>query len=84
MTSNIEIEILCPNCNCKIIIEQINCGIFRHGYLKSTFEQINPHLSKNECDILINNNLIYGCGKPFRIILDQINNTLIIEICNYI
>lgn len=69
----------CPHCHTFVIIDQLNCRIFRHGYLKSTNEQINPHLSKIECDNLINNNLIYGCGKPFLI-----NNENEAKICDYI
>lgn len=77
-----EFEVKCPHCEEYIIIEQINCAIFRHGVFKNNFIQINPHLSKNECDELIKNNLIYGCGKPFKIILE--NNVWISVICDYI
>jgi len=69
----------CPHCKSFIEIEQLNCRIFRHAYLKTNNQQINPHATKEECDNLINNNLIYGCGKPFRILED---NTVII--CDYI
>jgi len=61
------IIIICPHCNNSVIIEEINCAIFRHGILKSNGQQMNPHTPKIECDNLINNNLIYGCGKPFKI-----------------
>jgi len=78
------INIQCPNCNLEIIIykNEINCGIFRHGVLKSTGEQICPHLSKINCENLITNNLIYGCGKPFRIIKNNENYKALI--CEYI
>ena len=84
MSINITEEpvLICPHCNNYIIIEKLNCGIFRHGTLKSNNTQINPHASKEECDYYINNNLIHGCGKPFRII--QINDKFIIETCKYI
>ena len=36
----------CPHCQEFIIIEQLNCGIFRHGVLKKSGKQINPHASK--------------------------------------
>lgn len=39
-------------------------------------------MAKNECDNLINNNVIYGCGKPLRII--KINDIYDVEICDYI
>jgi len=78
----INIVTTCPHCNDQILIEQLNCKIFRHGILKSNNSQINPHASKEECEYYINNNLIYGCGNPFKII--EINNELKAVICEYI
>ena len=75
--------ILCPHCNEMIFIEQINCGIFRHGILISNGKQIDPHSSKELCDFYIQNNKIIGCGKPFQIILKE-NNEYDIVICGYI
>lgn len=74
--------IKCPHCDEFIIIEKINCGIFRHGILKKNGKQIDPHASKEECDYYIRENKIYGCGKPFRIIFNgsEFNS----EICDYI
>ena len=43
---------------------------------------MNPHASKEICDELVKNNLIYGCGKPFQIL--EINNTFEIKICDYV
>ena len=70
--------IRCPHCSIAIFIEQQNCNIYRCGVFKSTFQPIPPHLPKNDCYELVKQNLIYGCGKPFRIID---NNILI---CDYI
>ena len=78
----INIIVTCPHCDDQIIIEQLNCKIFRHGILKSNNTQINPHANKEECDFYINNDLIYGCGKPFIIV--ENNNELKTEICEYI
>jgi hypothetical protein len=78
-----EFEVICPHCKEYVIIEQVNCAIFRHGMYKQNFIQINPHLSKNECDNLILNNLIYGCGKPFKIEKNH-ENILMANICDYI
>jgi hypothetical protein len=72
----------CPHCKEYIIIEQINCGIFRHGILKSNLKQINPHSSEELCKFYIDTNKIYGCGKPFQIV--EINNQYEITICGYI
>jgi hypothetical protein len=79
----INIVVTCPHCNESILIEQLNCKIFRHGILKSNNTQINPHANKKECDYYINNNLIYGCGKPFKIVENE-NNELKPVICEYI
>jgi hypothetical protein len=64
--------IQCPHCQQYIIIEELNCGIFRCGIKKDTYMQISPHASKETCDYLKNHDLIYGCGKPFRIIANEI------------
>jgi hypothetical protein len=76
--------IKCPHCDCDILINKINCKIFRHGVYKNNFKQINQHLNKDSCDKLIKNNLIYGCGKPFELILNKLDNNEYIAIkCNY-
>lgn len=72
----------CPHCDEYIIIEKLNCGIFRHGQLIKNGQQIDPHAPKNICDYYKSNNLIYGCGKPFRILLRD--NKFVVEICEYI
>ena len=76
------IIVSCPHCNDSILIEQLNCCIFRHAIFKENYSQVNPHASLDECDKLINNNLVYGCCKPFRIVND--NNNYIAVICDYI
>ena len=76
--SNIIIN--CPNCNICIEIIQLNCKIFRCGIYKDTFTQIPPHLPKDECDRLYVKGLIYGCGKPFKIV-DESNAPIK---CDYI
>jgi len=70
----------CPNCSalCQINRTDIKCGIFRHGIYKTNSKFINPHAKKEECDKLLKDNLIYGCGKPFR--FDGSN----VEKCDYI
>jgi hypothetical protein len=72
----------CPHCQDYIIIEKLNCGIFRHGILISNGQQINPHASKEMCDDLFKKNLIYGCGKPFQLVI--IENEWKPIICDYI
>jgi DNA-directed RNA polymerase subunit RPC12/RpoP len=77
-----EFYINCPHCNDIIIIEKLNCRIFRHGIYKDSNKQINPHASKDECEQLIKNNEIYGCGKPFMI--ETHNNIHKVIVCEYI
>ena len=79
---NSNFTIRCPHCEEYIIIEQVNCAIFRHGVLKSNLSQINPHLPKSECVKLKDLDLIYGCGKPFKIIVKD--EEWISEECDYI
>ena len=70
----------CPHCQIQIQVQvnDLNCKIFRCGIFKSNFNPINPHGSKIYCDELLNNDLIYGCGKPF-IFIDTY-----VETCDYI
>ena len=74
-------EFKCHSCNINIIIEhdQLNCRIFRCGIIKSNGESIPPHSSKQVCEYLRNNNLIWGCGSPFKIDKD-----MQLIVCDYI
>lgn len=75
--------VICPNCHDPIWIEQINCGIFRHAVYRHNHEQIHPHASESECTRLILEEQIYGCGKPFQIVINQ-DGQVIVQICDYI
>ena len=75
--------ITCPHCNEIVIIQELNCGIFRHGIMKSTHIQMDPHLNETMCVYLKTHDLIYGCGKPFQIIKKE-DNVIEIKICDYI
>jgi len=79
--------VACPHCELMIMVNknELNCKIFRHGIYKNTYTQINPHYSKEICDKLIKDNLIIGCGKPFKLIINKkdINECKAI-ICDYI
>lgn len=77
------IIVKCPHCNGHIIIEQVNCAIFRHGTMKTTNQQIDPHLSKEECDKLVETNSVNGCAKPF-IIKQDATKQWMAELCDYI
>lgn len=78
----LDIVLNCPHCNEPILIEQINCGIFRHGIYRENLKQMNPHENKIKCDSDFQNELIYGCGKPFQIKIE--NDHYSISICDYI
>jgi len=75
--------VTCPHCSQLILIKELNCGIFRHATLKTTGEQIDPHSTKEACENYIKKNEIYGCGKPFQILISQ-EGVLEIRICEYI
>jgi hypothetical protein len=74
--------VTCPHCLSLVLIEKLNCKIFRHGVFIENGKQIDPHLPKNVCENLFNNKKIYGCGKPFKIILED--KKYIAVICDYI
>jgi len=77
-----EFIITCPHCLEFVIIEKINCGIFRHGVFINTGIQIDPHADKKMCDEYIKNKNIYGCGKPYQVIIEEGEYKAII--CDYI
>lgn len=80
--STAEPIVTCPHCEDDILIEQIKCGIFRHGIRKVDGKQMDPHAPKDVCDRLAKSGDIYGCGKPFRVEYDG-SGTLIAVACDY-
>lgn len=64
----------CPHCDMliQVLQTQTNCCIFRCGIMKDTQEPINPHLSKYICDRLSEEDMILGCGKPFKINISEL------------
>ena len=87
--NDIHLIVKCPHCEEFVLIEKLNCCIFRHGIIIKTGKQMNPHESKENCEVLKKKNLIYGCGKPFKIIKknnDKNDNekNYSTEICDYI
>ena len=67
----------CPHCYmmCFVKHEDIKCTIFRHAVFKNKLEFVHPHASREECDRWIKEDLVYGCGKPFK--FDGKNVTII-------
>ena len=84
----IDFIVECPHCKNPVLIEKLNCCIFRHGILKHNGNQIDPHASKDLCDFYIEKQLILGCGKPFQIVLNENaknnDDKFITVICEYI
>jgi hypothetical protein len=76
------IIVTCPHCNLLVEILEINCAIFRHGVFKKDNKQINPHASKIDCYQYIKDDLIIGCAKPFKLVLE--GDTYQAIICDYI
>ena len=75
--------IICPHCQKYVVIEKLNCGIFRHGVLVLNGVQMPPHAPKSECDRLVRDNAIYGCGKPFRLQLKEPGSYEAVK-CDYV
>jgi hypothetical protein len=73
----------CPHCQTFVLIEEIYCGIFRHGQYKDGYKFVEPHMSENDCKRLLESDLVYGCMKPFRIVKKS-KNEYNVEICGYI
>ena len=73
----------CPHCDIMIEVIELNCCIFRCGIYKSNGKQIDPHLSKDNCDKLVLNKEIYGCGKPFKVVKKE-DGTMVCVECGYI
>ena len=74
----------CPHCDLivQVLLREICCGVFRHAIMKNDHTHINAHLSKAECEILVAENKVYGCCKPFRLFCDE--KKWVAEACDYI
>lgn len=80
---DIEIKLVpCPHGS--VEVRKLACQIFRHGVLKQSGKQIDPHSSQRKCEYYLKNKLIYGCGKPFRVNVNYEDNSLTTELCGYI
>ncbi len=73
----------CPHCDGMIEVTKLNCKIFRHGSYKSSGRQIPPHASKEVCASLVDHNLVDGCAKPFRLVLDKSGSYTAVP-CDYV
>jgi hypothetical protein len=69
--NNKHIIVMCPHCNDFILIEELNCCIFRHGVFIKNNKQMDQHASEELCNYYIKKKKIYGCGKPYQIIIQD-------------
>lgn len=80
----------CPHCLGSVVVHvsEVNCQIFRHAVLKNSGEQqviaqVNPHAPKEELKYLVENDLVYGCGRPFRMFQEN-GLWSYVDVCDYI
>jgi len=59
----------CPHCDCYTLVaeNEINCQIFVHGIIKSTYKQVNPHADRKHCERLLEQGLVHGCCGQFKL-----------------
>ena len=77
----------CPHCSEPVIIyfKDFNCKIFRHGVYKKDLKILDPHSSEEKCNMLKEKDLIFGCGKPFKLIKNEkYNEKYQLVKCDYI
>ena len=76
----------CPHCDMlsMVLVKEINCAIFRHGSYVKTLLPIDPHTPKEICEQLVAKNLIFGCGKPFKLIKNSRTGNWNAIVCGYI
>lgn len=74
----------CPHCAGTIIVHrnELNCRIFRHGVYRNNLQPMNPHAPQAECERLVSENQIMGCGKPFQVV--ETDGVLHTVECGYI
>jgi ethanolamine ammonia-lyase large subunit len=75
----------CLHCQEPFVVahHEFNCRILRHGVFRHNLQPIHPHSSKDECDKLVSDGVIYGCGKPLQIV-DSSGGGYQVIICDYI
>lgn len=62
--------------------KDFNCKIFRHGIMREPYVRsgqivpIPPHAPKELCDQLAAAGAIIGCGKPYRLVVVQVQPTV--------
>lgn len=82
---DMELNVFCPHPDCGggLIISSKECGIIIHAQNKETKQQIDPHASKAECEKLIQEEKIFGCGKPFFVERNTVSGKITTTIRDY-
>lgn len=60
--------VTCPWCDGLVVVEELRCGIFRHGAFRDTGLQIDPHASQAQIEQWAAEGRLVGCGRPFRVV----------------
>lgn len=73
----------CPHCKDYFMVaeNELNCCIFRHAMFKNG-AKVDSHESEKNLEHWKQQNLIYGCGKPFKV--SKVGDAYKTEICDYI
>ena len=58
--------VVCPHCDSRLDIEQMNCRIFICGYTETG--QLPPHDEAGAARAYADGQFIYGCGKQFEVV----------------
>lgn len=61
-----------PDCPMEFMIadSEIHCGIFRCGVMRGSGDQIAVHATKEQCQRMLAEEMVYGCARPFTITKD--------------
>lgn len=72
----------CPHCGggIEVLPQHVACAIFRHAVYKHNNEPVQPHMSKDDCDKLLQAGLVRGCCRPLSVNL----STMLASACDYI
>ena len=80
--------VTCPWCDGLVVVEELRCGIFRHGAFRDTGLQIDPHATQAQIEQWAAEGRLVGCGRPFRVIHTSSPSSpgtpLVAERCGYI
>jgi len=83
MSGGEDLVVACPHCGSPVIVDELRCGIFRHGVFRDSGLQIDPHATRQQIDGWVERSMIYGCGRPFRVVSVE-GRGMVAEVCDYI